>query len=358
MKKILAIFFVWRYALLIFTFFGVAFLPRLGNLNYWHAWANWDGGHYLGIAEIGYRYWFQFAFFPLYPVLIKIFAPVFAGNYLAAGHFISNLATLFSIFYLYRLVSADFTPKIATRTIYYFLLFPTAFFLVSIYTESLFFLTVVAAFYYARKAEWNKVALISAAGSAIRPFGILLFPVLILEYFSSIDFKLEKVKKDFLFLLLSPLGFLSYLAYLATTQGSPFLFLTAQDFWQRTQITFPLIPVWRSYLEVAGLVNFATPAYFLRLLELASVGVFVALLIFVLGKVRVSYIVFSFLIILLTATTGSLVSIPRLVLMLFPAFIGLSILGENPRFDFFLITIFTLFLGILSILFLAGFWVA
>jgi len=42
-----------------------------------HQFGNFDGVHYVRIASAGYEYQFTQAFFPLYPLLIKIVSPIF-----------------------------------------------------------------------------------------------------------------------------------------------------------------------------------------------------------------------------------------------------------------------------------------
>jgi hypothetical protein len=51
--------------------------------------ANWDGQHFLQIAEKGYLLPYQLAFFPLYPILIKICSSILQ----------QKLSTLSYVFY-------------------------------------------------------------------------------------------------------------------------------------------------------------------------------------------------------------------------------------------------------------------
>jgi len=79
LKFIIGLFSVWWMALFIFAFFALSFLPKVINgqlvlspsqpFSLIEPWANWDGGHFLGIAKAGYLHSFQYAFFPLFPLL-------------------------------------------------------------------------------------------------------------------------------------------------------------------------------------------------------------------------------------------------------------------------------------------------
>jgi len=122
-------------------------------------WKAWDTNGYLGIAQYGYssstveeRHLF-IVFFPFYPFLIKIIALVLQ-NYLLSALLVSNIAYIFAVFYLYKLVLLDFKSEDALRSIIYLSIFPTAYFLHAAYTESLFLALTIASFYYARKDKW------------------------------------------------------------------------------------------------------------------------------------------------------------------------------------------------------------
>ena len=81
------------------------------------------------------------AFFPLYPLLIRIVGGL-TGNHLIAGLLISNVASFFGAAFLYKLVEHEFNRHVAHRAIFYVSIFPTAIFFSAVYTESLFFFLV------------------------------------------------------------------------------------------------------------------------------------------------------------------------------------------------------------------------
>jgi len=107
-------------------------------------WMRWDTQWYVEIAQDGY--WYNpgslspVSWFPVYPILMRTFSPVF-GNPLVAGLVISNLAFLLALIFLYRLVVEDtHNHKLAARTLFYIAAFPTALFFSAVYTESIFLL--------------------------------------------------------------------------------------------------------------------------------------------------------------------------------------------------------------------------
>ena len=111
-RQLLIMFLLFRLFDLAIIFLSRFFIPYLGFFPYKEialeynlpriltALANFDGAHYLLIAEQGY-YQYQQAFFPLYPLLIRLLSPVFPNNRLITALVISNLSFLFGL-WLFR----------------------------------------------------------------------------------------------------------------------------------------------------------------------------------------------------------------------------------------------------------------
>ncbi|HUY11873.1 MAG TPA: mannosyltransferase family protein, partial [Candidatus Dormibacteraeota bacterium] len=108
-------------------------------------WGRWDAVHYLNIATRGYQ-GTEMAFFPLFPMMIRALG-VLVGNHLIAGLLISNACFFFGLLFLYKLLEREFDRTVARRAIFYISIFPSAVFFSAVYTESLFFMLTVAAFF-------------------------------------------------------------------------------------------------------------------------------------------------------------------------------------------------------------------
>ncbi|MEM7009786.1 MAG: glycosyltransferase family 39 protein, partial [Thermodesulfobacteriota bacterium] len=205
--------------------------------SFFSIWDVWDTGHYTDIVTYGYsnsdlqENHFLIAFLPLYPYLMKIFSYIFQDSVLS-GLFISNISYIVAAFYLYKLVELDFEKDDALRAVVYFSIFPTAYFLHAAYTESLFLALTISSFYYARKGSWAAAGIIGIFVTMTRLNGILLPPILLLEYLVQKEFKKENIKKDILWIFLSAIGFGVYLAINYSNYGSPFHFFgTQKEFW-------------------------------------------------------------------------------------------------------------------------------
>src|SRR3990170_8020324 len=94
--KIVILFVIWRILLFLIAFISPAVIPQFGaRFPYYQerliasglphfiwSFGNFDGVHYLGIAQHGYIYQFTQVFFPLYPILIKLFSLITLDNFL------------------------------------------------------------------------------------------------------------------------------------------------------------------------------------------------------------------------------------------------------------------------------------
>ena len=142
-------------------------------------WFGWDTISYLGIAILGYRQDASIAFMPLYPFLIRITAPLFGGNHLLAALVLSTLFASLALILMYELFAALYPRTIARDGVVMFLAFPTAFYLLAGYTESLFMVLVLAFWILARKKRWLWAALFAGLATLTRLQGVVLSVVLL-----------------------------------------------------------------------------------------------------------------------------------------------------------------------------------
>jgi hypothetical protein len=189
----------------------------------WSVWQRFDTNWYLKIAQRGYAGDDgSTVYFPLYPLLVRLVGTV-VGNSMVAALLISNLALIGALAMLYRLSDALFGAPSARRAVAYWLLFPTAFFLLAAYTESLFLFLVLAAFDCARRDKWILVALLGVLAALTRLQGALLIVPLAWMWWMQSKAPGEQGSRGksrltfhvsrFTPLLLIPLATLAYLAF-------------------------------------------------------------------------------------------------------------------------------------------------
>jgi hypothetical protein len=151
--------------------------------------ARWDTYYYHSIATTGYAWnaaifhHDNVVFFPLYPLLMWWGGAIIGGHPLVAGLLISLGAFTAAIALLYQLAAAEIGPEFAWRAILLLVTFPYALFFSAVYTESLFLLLSVGAFYAMRRGRLTLTALAGLAIGLTRPNGFWLsVPLAILAW--------------------------------------------------------------------------------------------------------------------------------------------------------------------------------
>ena len=344
------IFTIWLVIILFIAYLGFSTLPHSGKFenNIWGSLANWDGGHYLGIARVGYSEKFQYAFFPFYPLVIKVLNQV-TQNYLAAAILTSIIATFFGLHLLYKLVALDFNKKIAEKVILALLFFPTSFFFLTAYSEGLFFLLTVATFYLLRQNKLFWATLIVALASATRLVGLAVVAGFWIDVLTR-----QGLNRKNWYILLAPLGFILFSIFLFQQTGDPFYFITAENHWQRT-LTTPGVGFWEALRKISGGGFVASNFNIFLDLIFAVFGLGLATRAF--RFLPASFAIFSLLSVGIPLFTPTLSSMPRFLLSVFPIFILVALI-KNRYVGLFFQIVSVMLLAIFTALFTAGYWVS
>ncbi len=271
-------------------------------------WYRWDAAWYLRVAgngpDMGYTQRFTenkdhnygaFAFFPLYPLIVRTVAlavpaanaPVPVGatprpQLVVIGLVVANVTFVLTLIALYLLVKARAGPATARRTLWLLCIFPTTVVFSAPYSESLFLLWLVLFFLALDNRHWWLAGVCGALASATRSNGALLaLPYVVawgIDVFSRYDrgaigghgargvqstnstsvdngwfTNLLRGRSQAHWLLwlttlapvmLIPLGLFGYMAYQWVSFGDPFLFQEAQKAWSRT-----LAPPWVGLID-------------------------------------------------------------------------------------------------------------
>jgi hypothetical protein len=154
--------------------------------NGWHnaftGWDKQDSLWYLQIAQHGYSaHNASGAFYPGYPVLIRLVGFLCLGHLLLAAFLVSNGALLAALVILYRLTEREYDEAMARRAVLYLCIFPTAFFLFDTYSESVFLLAVVGTLALARSGRWGWAGLTGILATLTRSAGVAVVLALVAE---------------------------------------------------------------------------------------------------------------------------------------------------------------------------------
>ncbi|MCA9986051.1 MAG: hypothetical protein KDE09_08530 [Anaerolineales bacterium] len=327
--------------------------------------SRWDTGFYVSIVEEGYLYDVEpfpnVAFFPLLPLAMRLLLPL-TGDAVTAGILVANLALWGASILFYLLVREQWGERIAGRAVWYLLIFPAAFFGSAIYSESLFLLVTVAALLAGRRGHWWLAGLLGILATLSRLVGIIVVPLLLFEWASQwLD--RERPQRPAIwtgiFPLLAPLGTLGYMFYLWRRFADPFGFATASAAWGRVAQS--------PWLTVSNLLQ--TPAEGWRAAFLAGhlplndwIDLLFVLLFFSFGIILMSQRrwaegTFIWLGVMISFSSGLLMSQRRYMWVLFPAFILLARWGEKVWVDRLVTALSLLGLGLFTALFANGYWV-
>lgn len=280
----------------------------------------WDGNWYVSIAKNGYTLnpgkESNIVFFPLYPITIIIAKTITTLPWKVAGSLVSIIALILASKILYKEIREQWGGSIARRSLFYMLIFPSAFFFSVIYTESLFILLTVLCFYYLRKEKWCLVGLFAALATLTKTIGIILLPIIVLGYL----LKYHKIKTSILYLVLPIIALGAWMIYCQYQFGDFLIFAHGQEAFHRPVGRFKLIEL---------LQGSSTADKKIWIIDSLS-----ALLAFTTGIIllvwkKFTYGLYVILGTLIPMASGTWQSMNRYVLVLFPMFIVLAIFSKR-----------------------------
>ncbi len=326
--------------------------PPLASL-----WSHMDTGYFVAIAVQGYTGDGRLAaFFPLYPALIRIVSVVTHDPYVSA-FLVSNLASVVAFVYLYRLTKYELGSHIAERSLLYFAVYPLAFFLCASYSESVFLALSIPAFFYARKGRWWIASGLGFFAVLSRLVGIALFLIFIYEYLSQkgvlngLTLQRENVHKiswDAVSLALMPCGLVVVMLISWLAFQNPLQFALAERFWNRS-LTWPWVTFGN---DLAQLSTTLVVEYLLFIMV-------IAIAIYGLRKIQPSYLLYTWVSLLIPVVSGSMTSSMRYVFVIFPIYMILGIAGyRHKNVETTILVAFPVLLGYFTYIYVSGQWIA
>jgi hypothetical protein len=329
-------------------------------------WARWDSVWFLRIAEHGYdsASGAAAAFYPLYPGAVSVVGWAFFGHYVLAGIVVSLAAALGAFLLLYRVAEERLGADGARRAVLYLAVFPFAFFLQAVYSESLYLLLTLAAFVLAERSRFLAAGAVTGLALLTRPTAAALLPALALLAWHERD-----RARALASLAVAPLIFAAYPLYLWRAEGDAWEFLHAQRLWSRhLSPAGPLGGIWDGLRAGwAGVEQLASGSHThrywapvqdadpirvatLNLEMLAFTVLFIALAVIAWRRFGAPYGLFAVLSLAIPLSVPSerwpLLSLPRFGLTIFPLFLALAALGGRPRVHTAIVAVSSLLLGV------------
>lgn len=372
----LKVFVAARVGLFVVGLVGVALLPvnqhsglpgwqlieDPGWNNLFTAWERWDALWFLQIATRGYAAGdFSAAFFPLYPLLIRWVSPLLGGHPFAASLLISNAAYLGALTVAYELTRGEYGHGFARKTVLYMAVFPTAYFFVAPYSESLFTLLAAGSLLAARRRRWEIAGVLGALAAATRSIGIVLILPLAVEAFLQFRERRERFAGLAIALWWSAfvsVGTLSYLYYWYRVGGDWLTPLNDQNGWLR-EFSWP----WQSLDAGTGVafdfIGVYSGGY--HQLDWLFVVFGIAAVTWAVLKTRLSfglYALVCFVIPLFFVFGGRpFMSVPRFLLPIVPMYWAMAALTERFKVHDAVVAVSAAGLGFMTLLFVNWYWV-
>lgn len=294
-------------------------------------WKRWDTDWYLKIAAFGYDpHDGTTAYLPLYPWLTGRLASL-TGDFLLSALLISNLAAIAVFILFYETARLEgWTPEQAKAAVVSLAVFPSGFFLIAAYTDSVFLAFALGAWLAARKRRWLMAGALGGFATLTRLQGSLLTAVLGLLWLrESAGLRLFEPttwrrmsamlrSPSWLATLLPALAFLGWNAYLSAAGLGSITPALITHWGIRT------VPPWTGVWLFFGRL-FNTPRVFVDYIDLGCLAFILVLLVAGLRRLDPLLSLYAWLTLALFFMRGTpphlLDSFSRYMLALFPAFL-------------------------------------
>ena len=366
------------------------------------AWARFDSYFFLHIAQYNYTDQGLGAFFPLYPLLIRLFAWPLFGHFTLAALLVSWLCAWGSYLWFYRLAEREYGERSAQRALRFLALNPVSFFSFAPYSEALFLLVSIGAVERARAGRLWQASALAALGMLTRPTGILLLIPLGWEWGRRNETMLRLVARlklavaqmrsqtpasssallttkaepplprlAWLSLGLVPLALLGYMLFLKGQTGNALAFLAGESAWHR-HLTMPwdTVGLFATAFQRAGQAG-APELYAINILDLLLVIPLPALVLYCAIRRKMLWLgaalyqlALTLLLIAIPTYPAEipyevLLSTERFMLTAFPVFLLLGQVGvKHPRLARALLVVGLALLLFNTLRFLAGNFIA
>jgi hypothetical protein len=336
----------------------------------------WDSEYYLSIAVGGYedpdmrripiqqtgKFVSQnYAFFPLYPQLVRVvmlplgllgLTPI--GTATLGGILVAVAGTLFGLFGLYDIARDELGEHGGLRAAFYVLVFPAGFFLAQVYTEGLFIGLAFCALALMRRQKLLWAAILAALAVWTRAVGVALIIPLGLAWLQGVrgqPFTGRTLLRGSIVLLpAAAYALWSLSAWGANFRAVEEIFfgrglLLIEDSWQR----------WREAWNAIGGPNSQAAVYYA--LETASVVLALAACVLTLKRYPGAAL-FGLAAIVIAVFSGWPQSMVRYMLIVPSIFLVLGSWGRRVAFDRAWTLGSTLIMGLLAVLYTFDMWVA
>ncbi|MFQ3632570.1 hypothetical protein [Roseiflexus sp.] len=325
------------------------------------AWSQWDSRLYVSIVTLGYQHppeeYANMAFFPLYPLLIRMVLPVTGGDAAGAGLIVTHSSLFAAALIAADAIRRDFGAQIAYRSIATLLCFPASFFLGAVYAESVALALLALALWGLRRQRWMLAGVAGLFLSLTRLPGVLIAPVVMLALLEHTGWRRPALTRAYLAPLLPVAGLALFMAYQWWRFGSPLIFMqTQRDIWNQ-QVSPPWVQLSMMIETIVARADHWSGRWPTRVFQLLVWLVFAGLTAVVLRRLPLIYGLTTIAMLTPAYLTNVSHSLPRYVLLALPAFVAAAVLIERRPVLLLTMPVALMLLVLMVALFVNGFFV-
>ena len=311
---------------------GSAVRPMIDTLT------SWDGVWYLRVVRLGYPRHVptgityddiqaRAAFFPLYPMLVRVVDAVLPGSDEFAALFTNFVLGALAVWIIGLLARELFDIEVGERAMILFALFPGSFVLSFAYTEALLLVLAGACLLFLHRRQWLLAGIAAALGTATRPNGIALVAACAVAAFLAIRERREW--RSLVSVALAPVGFSAFMLWLNAHTGEAWVWFRVQtDAWSEGT-SWGYTALRRTAKAFASPLTSPT-----NIITAVSVATLV-LLLWLLRRYRLPLpmVAYSVVVILLMLIPNTVTARPRFVYTAFPLFICAAVWLQRKHRD-------------------------
>lgn len=290
-------------------------------------WQRWDALWYERIARIGYSSDESTSFFPLFPVLMRRVATFLGGDFVLAGVIICTVAAFFAFVLLYRITAQVLDVYSAKRAVLYWAIFPTSYYLLGGYAESVMAACALATLYFAQRKIWWLTGIAAAGATLTRPVGFLVLVPVVIEVMQQAVGWSKRLRMILPSLLATTLAMGAWILYLQLALNDGLLWMHSEEAWKRVFV----FPGQTILLTIQKIIEgqFLLP----NIIDLVLTMIVFGAILTGIKKVPLSFSAYALVMLIVPmlnyAQSGTYASIPmaaggRRAMVVFPAFISLG----------------------------------
>lgn len=350
----------YQFPLVVVLATKVLLLFWIADFSFVNRWMIRDAAHYVSIAEFGYNQIgreFLICFYPMFPLLVYLVGKILLGHFLLSGYLVTAIGSFVTACLLYKLTSCDYSIGVARRAVLALFLFPSALFLHIPYTESVTLSFVLGSFLLMRRRMYWWAFLFGAFALATRSQALALVPAVVVEImlYSKLP-KLHRLLYSLAGVMIVLLGFVFFLAinkyyfddFFAYVSFWRSAFGTSFDLFRASGLRHAL-----DMLRLDGLHGIVFGYYQLWVFALALL----ALVYSIYRKMRLSYIAYFCVALVISYSPNVWLSMPRFALSFFPMFIAIAMLTGNRWVAIISFGISAILMCIISAIALGDYWI-